>query len=89
MGRRRWWVGHVGEEGQATVEAAVLIPTVMVVLALLLQPAMLLYTRAVMSGAAAEGARLATTATYDEAVFLAGSFVKLMLCAVPDLACFH
>lgn len=89
MGRRPWWVGHVGEEGQATVEAAVLIPTVMVVLALLLQPAMLLYTRAVMSGAAAEGARLATTATYDEAVSLVDSYVRRRLRAVPDVACFH
>ena len=89
MGRRGWRAARASEEGQATVEAAVLVPTVMVVLALLLQPAMLLYTRAVMSGAAAEGARLATTATYDEAASLVDSYVRRRLRAVPDVACFH
>lgn len=89
MGRKGWRAARAGEEGQATVEAAVLVPTVMVVLALLLQPAMLLYTRSVMSGAAAEGARLATTATYDEVASLVDSYVRRRLRAVPDVACFH
>ena len=77
------------EEGQATVEAAVLLPVVMIVLALLLQPAMLLYTRAVMSGAAAEGARLATTSSSDEMESLVDGYVRRRLRAVPDVACFH
>lgn len=77
------------EEGQATVEAAILLPVVMVVLALLLQPAMLLYTRVVMSGAAAEGARLATTASHDEVESLVDGYVRRRLRAVPDAACFH
>lgn len=81
--------GWVCEEGQATVEAAVLLPVVMIVLALLLRPAMLLYTRAVMSGAAAEGARLATTAASDEVESLVDGYVRRRLRAVPEVACFH
>ena len=87
--RALWRDACAYEDGQATVEAAVLLPTVMVVLALLLQPAMLLYTHAVMSGAAAEGARLATTATQDEVDSLVGAYVRRRLRAVPDVACFH
>jgi hypothetical protein len=50
------------EEGQSTVEAAVLLPTVFVLLALLVQPVCLLYTRTLMHGAAAETARAVLTA---------------------------
>jgi hypothetical protein len=61
----------------------------MFVLALLLQPAMILYTRSVMSGAAAEAARLAVSADEDEREELCRSYVLRRLKAVPDVACFH
>ena len=51
------------DEGQATVEAAVLIPALFTALLLLLQPGILLYDRMVMQGAAAEGCRLLATKT--------------------------
>ena len=89
MRRCHWRFAGLDEKGQSTVEAAVLLPVAMVVLALLLQPAMLLYTRAVMSGVAAEGARLATTATQDEMGSLVDGYVRRRLKAVPDIACFH
>ncbi|MCI6274781.1 MAG: pilus assembly protein [Coriobacteriaceae bacterium] len=89
MGCGRRHAGCAREAGQATVEAAVLLPVVMVVLALLLQPAMLLYTRAVMSGAVAEGARLAATASHGEVESLVGGYVRRRLKAVPNVACFH
>ena len=47
--------------GQASVEAAAFIPVIMLLLALLLQPAFLLYTRSVMQQAAAEGVRVLAT----------------------------
>ncbi len=50
------------ESGQASVEAALLLPVLMICLALLTQPMCLLYTRAVMQSAAAEGCRLLATA---------------------------
>lgn len=49
--------------GQATVEAAFLIPLIFVLLLLLIQPAILLYDRTVMQSAAAEGCRMLATKT--------------------------
>ena len=40
------------QRGQASVESALLLPTILLLLALLMQPACLLYTRCVMEGAA-------------------------------------
>lgn len=75
-----------GNDGQASVEAAVLIPSLLVVVALLVQPTCLLYTRSVMSGAAAEAVRLAaTSSSADEVV----AFVKRRLKAVPEVSVFH
>ena len=51
------------EKGQATVEAAFLIPIIFVLLLLLIQPAILLYNHMVMQGAASEACRLLATKT--------------------------
>ena len=48
----------VRTKGQATVEAALLISALLISLLLLIQPGILLYTRMVMEGAAAEGCRV-------------------------------
>jgi len=77
-------------EGQATVEAAVLVPTVMLVLAMLLEPACMLYTRCVMRSAAAEVARAVQTAPSsgaDEADYEAYALRRLK--AVPEVSIFH
>ena len=77
--------------GQASVEAALFLPVLMLLLALLLQPAFALYTRCVMEQAASEGLRaLATSgssiaAGNDACV----SYVRRRLRAVPDVAAFH
>ncbi len=73
-------------DGQASVEAAVLIPSLLVVVALLVQPTCLLYTRSVMSGAAAEAVRLAATSSSTDEVV---AFVKRRLKAVPEVSVFH
>ncbi len=76
------------EKGQGTVEAAVAIPVLFLLLLVLLQPGIVLYDRLVMSSAAAEGCRLLTTATGD----MTGSceaFVRHRLAAVPQHECFH
>lgn len=74
--------------GQSTVEAAVLLPTVMVLLALLLQPACILYTRMVMCSAAASSARvLATLPT--SSLGECEDYVLRRLAAVPEVAPFH
>ncbi|WP_080802069.1 TadE/TadG family type IV pilus assembly protein [Arabiibacter massiliensis] len=77
--------------GQATVEAAFLIPVLLVGLLLLVQPGILLYDRMVMNAAAAEACRLLATKT-DAAGDMAASceaFVRHRLGSVPPVACFH
>lgn len=51
------------EKGQASVEAALLIPVLFVLLLLLIQPGILLYNHMVMKAAASEGCRLLMTKT--------------------------
>jgi hypothetical protein len=79
------------EEGQATLEAAMLLPTLMLMLAMLVQPACILYTRCVMLSAAAEGCRLMATADPDagQAEQSCLDYVRRRLGAVPDVPIFH
>lgn len=76
------------EEGQATVEAAVVLPSLMLVLALLMQPVCLSYTRAIMRAAAAECARVAATA-YGGDTSACREYALRRLEAVPDVPLFH
>lgn len=78
----------VEERAQATVEAAFLLPVFLMVLLLSLQPACVLYTRAVMESAAAETARLLVT-TKEEAQEGVRAFAMRRLAAVPDISIFH
>ncbi len=79
------------EEGQATVEAALLLPALMVCLALLVQPACILYTRAAMQSAAAEACRLLATPPSSSGVSEQSyrAYVLRRLSAVPDVDIFH
>ena len=54
---------RAGERGQATVEAAFLIPVLFTVLLLSVQPGMVLYDRMVMQAAASDACRLAAVKT--------------------------
>lgn len=88
---RRWAACARRAQGQATVEAAFLIPVMFLALLLLIQPGILLYDRTVMAAAATEACRLLATKT-DAAGDMAASceaFVRHRLGAVPPLACFH
>ena len=76
------------ERGQGTVEAAVTMPAVMLVLALLMQPVCLSYTRMVMRGAAGECARAAATA-YAGNTNGGEEFALRRLKAVPEVPLFH
>lgn len=77
-----------GRSGQATVEAALLVPLVLACLLLLVQPAIVLYDRAVMEAAASQGCRLLETrATQSEED--AEAFVRRRLAAIPDTEIFH
>lgn len=88
---RTSWGTEVGEKnhrlGQMSVEAALLLPVVLTLLALLVQPICVLYTRTVMASTAGELARLAVTSRASEADLR--SFALRRLAAVPDLSIFH
>lgn len=75
------------ECGQATVEAAALLPTLMLLIGMLVQPVCLAYTRSVMCSAAAEAARAMLSASdrTDEV----RAFVLRRLAAIPEVPLFH
>lgn len=79
------------EEGQGTVEAAVVIPVLFLLLLMLLQPGIVIYDRLVMGNAAAEACRLLATSTDDYGSMRESSeaFVRHRLAAVPQQDCFH
>lgn len=74
--------------GQATVEAALLMPMILLAILLLAQPAIVLYDRAVMEAAASEGCRiLETLSSEDEDA--ARAAIERRLSAIPDVDIFH
>ena len=80
-------------DGQATVEAAFLIPLICLLLIMLCQPLILLYDRMVMEAAAAEGCRLIATQTSSGGGRHAGesyeAAVRRRLGSIPPIDCFH
>ena len=77
--------------GQGSVEAAIAIPVMFLLLLLLIQPGIVLYDRLVMGNAAAEACRLLATATdsYGSMERSCEEFVRHRLAAVPSHECFH
>ncbi len=77
------------ERGQSSVEAALLLPSLLIVFAVLLEPTCILYTRAVMAETASELCRILVTRRSDitDAQLLA--FARRRLAAVPETAPFH
>lgn len=74
------------ERGQSTVEAAVVLPVLMLLFALLMQPVCVLYTRMLMRHVAFQTARvLATSADVETS----RSFALRRLRAVPEASLFH
>ena len=77
-----------GDAAQATIEAAFVLPVLMLLFLMLLQPGVYLYDRMVMSNAAAEGCRLlATSSTEDRQT--CEDFVRRRLSAIPQTDIFH
>ncbi len=75
------------QEGQSTVEAAVMLPVFLVVLGLMAQPAILLYDRMVMQSAAAETCRLVETCASDDSAVR--TYALRRLYAIPQADVFH
>lgn len=77
------------ERGQATVEAALLLPVLALLVLMIAQPAIILYDRMVMSCAAAEGCRLLSTLPADDAPRVLDAYVRRRLGAIPPVDVFH
>lgn len=77
------------ESGQATVEAAFLLPVLLGLVLLLLQPGILLYDRMVMQHAAAAGCRVLAAQPSGDPDDVCRDYVLRRLGAVPPLDCFH
>lgn len=80
---------HRSIAGQATVEAAFLLPTFFLVLLLLAQPGILLYDKIVMEAAATQGARLASTSAAAANGGATEEVVRSYLGAIPPIDIFH
>ena len=82
---------NLSESGQGTLEAAITIPVLFVLMLLLIQPGIILYDRMVMSAAAAEGCRL--LATKGDAVGsmerACEAYIRHRLASIPPHDCFH
>ena len=76
------------DRGQATIEAAFVLPVLMLLFLMLLQPGLVFYDHMVMSGAAAEGCRLlaASPATQKG---ICEDFIRRRLSAIPQADFFH
>lgn len=70
-----------------SVEAALLLPVLLILVALLCQPVCLLYTRSVMAAAAGDVARAALTSRSSTDDLEA--YALRRLAAVPDVSIFH
>lgn len=75
------------ENGQATVEAAVMIPVIFLILLLMIEPGILLYDWIVMNHAAASTCRVLSTSTDD--MNMVENFARRRLEAIPQQDNFH
>lgn len=76
-------------EAQATVEAAIMIPVIFLLLLLLIQPGIYLYDLCIMNEAAAETCRVLSTSSDTEKAKICESFAKRRLSAIPQQDNFH
>lgn len=77
------------KQGQASVEAAFMLPVLLVLLLILLQPGIILYDRIVMNDACMQTARFLSTSNSASAQASVEQFAKNRLGAIPEQKCFH
>lgn len=75
--------------GQGTVEAAVVIPVLFLLMLMMLQPGIVFYDFLIMRSAAAEGARLMATSSAEDGMRSCEDFIRNRLSAVPQQDLFH
>lgn len=83
----RLWL-CTAQAGQASVEAAVMLPCILFLFAILAQTCVIGYTRAVMVRAASQTVRVAAC-DFDGSFTDCSEFARRRLKAIPNLAIFH
>ena len=76
-------------KGQSTVEAAILIPVMFLLLLLLIQPGIILYDLCVMNAAASETCRVLSTSNDESITKICEPFARRRLSAIPQQENFH
>lgn len=77
----------LSKKGQSTVEAAFVLPILMVLILLLVQPGIYLYDMIVMKSAASEGCRLLALKSCSDEQF--EDYIRRRLSAIPQTDVFH
>lgn len=80
---------HTNNKGQATVEAAIMIPVIFIILLLLIEPGILFYDYCVMNSAAAETCRVLSTQDNNNKQKVCEAFARRRLSAIPQQDNFH
>lgn len=75
-------------EGQSTVEAAFVLPVLLVAVLLLIQPGIVMYDRMIMRNAAAEGCRVVAGVPSDN-LDQCEAYILRRLAAIPQQSLFH
>lgn len=77
------------DDGQATVEAAIMIPTIFLLILLLIQPGIILYDLTIMNEAASETCRVLATSNDENKSKICEPFARRRLAAIPQQENFH
>lgn len=77
------------EEGQSTVEAAIMIPVIFLLLLLLIQPSLILYDLIIMKSAASDTCRVLATCNENEKYKVCDAYLRRRLSAIPQQNNFH
>lgn len=75
--------------GQATVEAAIMIPVIFLIILILIQPCLVLFDLIIMNSAAIETCRVLSTAASVDKNSLCEQYARRRLSAIPQQENFH
>ena len=74
---------------QATVEAGLMIPVLLILLIILIQPGIIFYDKTIMNSAASETCRVLSTCSEDSKKSICENFAKRRLRSIPQQDLFH
>lgn len=77
------------ESGQMTIEAAFLVPVLFMLTIVMVQPAIILYDKMAMEGAAGQGLRMLAVRTSDQPETTYVDAIERQLEVVPDISIFR